>query len=62
MKICDEVARLFNTGGNFTLSAAELRRLVATKSGRHYLKDGSQQDTVEFLVTLLREVENNFCR
>jgi ubiquitin C-terminal hydrolase len=58
MEICDEVARLFNTVKHFTLSAAELRRLVATKSGRHYLKDGSQQDTVEFLVTLLTEVEN----
>ena len=58
MKICDEVARLFNTEKHLTLSAAELRRLVATKSGRHYLKDGSQQDTVEFLVTLLTEVEN----
>jgi ubiquitin C-terminal hydrolase len=58
MKICEEVTRLFNTAGNFTSSAAELRRLVATKSGRHYLKDGSQQDAIEFLVTLLQEVEN----
>ena len=58
MKICEEVTSLFNTVRNFTSSAAELRRLVASKSGRHYLKDGSQQDTIEFLVTLLQEVEN----
>ena len=58
MKICDEVSRLFNANENFTLSAAELRLLVAMRSGRLYLKDGSQQDTVEFLVTLLTEVEH----
>ena len=58
MRVSEEVTRLFNTAGNFTSSAAELRRLVATKSGRHYLKDGSQQDAIEFLVTLLQEVEN----
>ena len=58
MRICEEVTRLFNTAGKFTSSAAELRRLVATKSGRPYLKDGSQQDAIEFLVTLLQEVEN----
>ena len=57
MKICDEIARLFNTDGNFISTAAELRRLVAIKSGRNYLCDGSQQDAIEFLVTLLQEVE-----
>ena len=57
MKICDEISRLFNSAGNCVCSAAELRRLVANKSGRHYLQDGSQQDTVEFLLTLLQEVE-----
>ena len=57
MKICDEIARLFTTEGNFVSSAGELRRLVAMKSGRNYLHDGSQQDAIEFLVTLLQEVE-----
>jgi ubiquitin C-terminal hydrolase len=57
MQICDEVARLFSSAGNFFSSAAELRQLVATKSGRNYLNDGTQQDTVEFLTTLLHEVE-----
>ena len=57
MEICDEISRLFNSEGNFICSASELRRVVAKKSGRHYLQDGSQQDTVEFLLTLLQEVE-----
>ena len=57
MKICDEVARLFSSGGHFAVSSAELRRLVADKSGRTYLKDGSQQDLVEFLISLLQLVD-----
>ena len=57
MQICDEVARLFSSAGKVSSSAAELRRLVASKSGRNYLNDGTQQDTVEFLTTLLQEVE-----
>ena len=57
MQICDEISRLFSSDGSFSSSAAELRRLVATKSDRNYLDDGSQQDTVEFLTTLLQEVE-----
>ena len=57
MQICDEIARLFSSDGSFSTTAAELRRLVATKSGRNYLDDGTQQDTVEFLTTLLQEVE-----
>ena len=57
MKICDEIARLFNSDGNYASSAAVLRHLIATKSGRLYFKDGTQQDIVEFLITLLQEVE-----
>ena len=57
MKICDELSRLFNCQGSFTASAGELRRLVATHSGREYLFAGTQQDTVEFLITLLQLVE-----
>ena len=56
MKICDEISRLFRSKENYT-SAAELKRLVATKSGKTYLNDGTQQDTVEFMVTLLQEVQ-----
>ena len=56
MKICEEISRLFRSKENYT-SAAELKRLVATKSGKTYLNDGTQQDTVEFMVTLLQEVQ-----
>ena len=41
MQICDEIARLFSSDGSFSTTAAELRRLVATKSGRNYLDDGT---------------------
>ena len=57
MQICDEIARIFSSDGSLSSTAAELRRLVATKSGRNYLNDGTQQDTVEFLTILLQEVE-----
>ena len=56
MEICDEVARIFNLQG-FQSSAAALRQFVGTRSGKNYFKDGSQQDSAEFLVTLLREVQ-----
>ena len=46
MQICDEISRLFSSDGNFLSSASVLRQLVATRSGRNYLKDGTQQDTV----------------
>ena len=57
MKICDEIARIFSSDGNFSSSAAELRQLVALRSGRHYLSNGTQQDTVEFLTSLLELIE-----
>ena len=57
MKICDEIARLFNSEKNFNSSAAELRSLVSIASGRLYLHNGSQQDSLEFLITLLQEID-----
>ena len=57
MKICDEIARLFNSEINCNLSTAELRHLVSIASERLYLHNGSQQDSLEFLITLLQEIE-----
>ena len=56
MNICDEISRLFNIKGDMTTSASELRRLVGIASRKPHLKDGSQQDILEFLLTLLEEV------
>ena len=58
MKICDELSRILNSEGRFSASAGELRRLVATQSGRDYLNNTTQQDTVEFLIALLQLVES----
>ena len=57
MKICDELARLFNAEGTIICSAAELRQLVGTASNKHYFKDGSQQDILDFMFSLLEAVE-----
>ena len=58
MKICDELSRLFSTKGSFICSAAELRQLVGIASGKHHFKDGSQQDILDFMFSLLEAVEN----
>ena len=57
MDICDEISRLFKADENYLSSASALRHLVALKSGKKYLNDGTQQDTIEFLTTMLQEVE-----
>ena len=44
----DEISRIFRTGGEFTTSAAELRRLVGHHHRRIDLCNGSQQDMEEF--------------
>ena len=62
MQICDEVSRLFNWEGDMPASAAEVRHIVATVSGNDYLSNGSQQDTVEFLITLLQGVEEEISK
>ena len=41
MKICDEIARLFNSEINCNLSTAELRHLVSIASERLYLHNSS---------------------
>ena len=52
LNVCSEISKIFNQEGTCT-SAAKLRQLVAHASGKSYLCDGSQQDSIEFLVTLL---------
>ena len=56
--ICDEIANIFISSGKRYCSAAKLRNMVATKSGRLYLSDGSHQDAIEFLLTLLQLVKS----
>ena len=59
--ICREICRLFLTSkepvGLKTISAIQLRDLVADKSGLIYLKNGEQQDMEEFLKALINELE-----
>ena len=53
LPISDELCRIFEADGGFVTSAAVLRQLVGVSSQKHYLYDGSQQDTQEFHLTLL---------
>ena len=57
-EICDEISDIFISSGKRYCSAAKLRNLVASKSGRLYLSDGSHQDAIEFLMTLLQLVKS----
>ena len=57
MKICDELSRLFNARGSAITSAAVLRQLVRIASHKQQFLDGSQQDILDFLFTLLGEIE-----
>ena len=57
LPISDELSRILLTDGRFATSAAQLRLLVGTSSGKYYLCDGSQQDILEFHQTLLQELE-----
>ena len=57
MKISDELARLLKAGGKTISSTAELRRLVGSAACKPYFQDGTQQDILDFLFTLLNEVE-----
>lgn len=56
--ICDEISDIFIPSGKRYCSAAKLRNLVALNSGRLYLSDGSHQDAIEFLMTLLQLVKS----
>jgi ubiquitin C-terminal hydrolase len=56
MPICDDLSRLFRNKTQ-TVSTAVLRSLVGQASGKHYLWDGSQQDTAEFFTILLQQVD-----
>ena len=55
--IWNEMSRLFKFSGSSSASASALRILVASKSEQPSLCDGSQQDIVEFIEILLRELE-----
>ena len=57
-EICDELSNLFILSGKRYCSAATLRNLVASKSERSYLSDGSHQDAIEFMMTLLQLVKS----
>ena len=57
LPISDELSRILSTDGKFSTSAAQLRFLVGTSSGRNHFCDGSQQDLSEFLRALLLELE-----
>ena len=56
LPVSDEISRIFKFSGNSPTSASALRSLVARLSGKHYLADGSHQDCLEFLETLLEEL------
>ena len=62
LPICDEISRIFGTGGQFLTSAAELRRLVGTCHGRRDICDGVQQDLLEFHTLLLTSIEEEVAR
>ena len=53
--ICNEISRLFHHKGSQE-SVARLRHLVAKSSNKVYLDNNTQQDTVEFLESLLCEI------
>ena len=57
LPICNELSRIFRTEGNFTTSAAELRRLVGVFSGVEEISDGEQKDISHFLRLLLQTLE-----
>ena len=57
LPISDELSRIFSTDGEFLTSAAQLRILVGTSSGRNHFCEGSQEDLSEFLRVLLLELE-----
>ena len=57
MVICDELAQIFQVGVQTIASAAKLRQMVGKSANKPYLMDGSQQDTLDFLSTLLDTIE-----
>ena len=56
LPVSDEISRIFKFSGNSPTSASALRSLVARLSGKDYLADGSHQDCLEFIETLLEEL------
>ena len=44
LPVCDELSRIFCTGGKITTTAAELRRLVGKHFNRNDIMMGEQQD------------------
>ena len=56
--ICHEISNIFISSGKKYCSAGRLRNLVASNSGKLYLSDGSHQDAIEFLMTLLQLIKS----
>ena len=46
--MCDELSRIFCTGGSIKTTAAELRKLVGKHFNRNDIMIGVQQDLEEF--------------
>ena len=56
--ISDELSRIFRMTGEFSTSAAEIRRLTAHHHGRQDICSGNQQDMEEFTRLLLECLEH----
>ena len=62
LPLCDELSRIFNTGGRFQTTAAELRRLIGRFYRREDICNGEQQDLEEFHTLLLTGIEHELAR
>ena len=58
LPVCDELSRIFCTGGNIRTTAAELRKLVGKHFNRNDIMIGVQQDIEEFNGLLLAVLGN----
>ena len=57
LTICNELSRIFKTAGKFVASTATLRLLVGHGSGNTDISNGTQQDIIDFLRLLLKQIE-----
>ena len=55
--LCNEISRIFQTGGKFRTSAATLRILVGRLSGNEEISNGTQQDITDLVRLLLQQME-----
>ena len=54
MPVCEALSVIFKTDGRIPTSTENLRWLVGKKSGNTYFCDGTMEDTLHFLITLLK--------